>query len=51
MALIKKMTDDHHEHVRKLNTDFVVKVEKKNKEIAMRQEELEDIQNWLKHEM
>ena len=36
MALIKKMTDDHHEHMQKLNTDFVVKVEHKNKEIAKR---------------
>lgn len=51
MAQIKKMTDDHHERLTQLNTDFVVKVEVRNKDIALRQEELEDIQNWLKHEM
>lgn len=43
MALIKKMTDDHHEKQKELNTEFIVKVEKKNGEIAKKQEELEDI--------
>lgn len=48
---IKTMNDDHLKTLQKMNTDFVVKVEKRSKDIAMRQEELDDIGNWLKHEI
>ena len=51
MATIKKMTEEHHVRSQKLETDFVVVIGDRYKEISKRNEMLEDVQNWLKHEM